>query len=517
MVSKPPQRSAKLAPRYSLASAMVLTLIGFAGRTYALNAKELRGDESFAAAFSDRPLSAIWHSLATTEPHPPGYYFPLHFWIQAAGPWNYSLRYLSVVASVVCIPALWICLRRVAGDVPAFTGALLAAINPLLIWQAQDARMYAQVEGFSALLLAGAALVLADPTSRLGSRILIFSSVGAVLTHFYGLLDVGGVVAGLFAVATFFPALRRAVLITGVGALVSALIFWIPLVIHSAVPLRNHFPFPALTPWQLMFSLWRTSIGGLTLPHSWSIVAAISGLTISLVGLGAMARRNPPFVLVLSGALFGPYAGLALEELVRPGFMAPYSAIIVCPVLVSWASIAASPARWARLAVVAALAGAGTLSVVSLRVYATQTKNAPFRYAAHQLLLHAPADIHILTNYPDPTLFWVYSRQLKGALPITLVPPRGHRSKTQLETAMQKRSAHSAQLWFWTLGGTNPWDPRHLAQWWLQTYTLDVGRVDYHGVGFAIYETPYGFLQHAPRLPSRSFAGHIEALAVMPV
>jgi hypothetical protein len=89
-------------------------------------------------------------------------------------------------------------------------------------------------------------------------------------------------------------------------------------------------------------------------------------------------------------------------------------------------------------------------------------------------------------------------------------------TRTQLDTAMQKLSAHSTQLWFWTLGGTNPWDPHRLAQWWLQTYTLDVGRVDYHGVGFEIYEAPYGFLQHAPKLPPRSFGGHIEALAAVP-
>ncbi|MCL4508881.1 MAG: glycosyltransferase family 39 protein [Chloroflexi bacterium] len=490
---------------------LALTLIGFGIRSFALGAKNLRGDESFAAVFAHQSLAIIWHSLHTSEPHPPGYYFLLHWWIDLGGPSSFNLRYLSVLPAALCIPALAVAAGRVWGRSAAVLAALLATVNPLLVWQAQDARMYAQLEGASALTVTGMVLVLTESRSKRGLVLLGCAGVLTVLSHFYGLAVVAGAAAGLLAVVVTNAGTRRRALAGFLVLTAVALVVGIPFVVHGWPALQAHFPFPSLTPATLLLELGATAAGGLTLPAHWQLAVGLGAVGCSVGGAACLALRNRDVFLAVGGALMAPIALLLVLELLRPGFQAPYTAVIVCPLLLCWTALGAQP-RVRMLMGPVVVCAATVVAARSLTVYARSDKNAQFASAAQQLLIRAGPDDVIVTNYPDPTLKWDYEEQLQGPLRVTLEPAFEPISAAQLDAAFQPIAQRYSRIWFWTLG-QNSWDPKHQAERWLKTYTIQEPTQRLAGIDFRVFETPSGFLKDAVRLPQQTFDGQIQALA----
>jgi mannosyltransferase len=72
---------------------------------------------------------------------PPLYYFLLHYWM-LAGQQVWFIRALTVIISLISLVLLYRLVELWLGKWPAAFAALFAAVSPLLIFHAQDIRMY---------------------------------------------------------------------------------------------------------------------------------------------------------------------------------------------------------------------------------------------------------------------------------------------------------------------------------------------------------------------------------------
>ncbi|NLF02913.1 MAG: hypothetical protein GX601_18270 [Anaerolineales bacterium] len=107
-------------------------------------------DEGIGIWLARMPL---WDSVRWTagDVHPPLYYVCLHIWRSLAGEGEFSLRFLSVILSLLTVPLIYRLGRILGGSETGFLAALLLTISRFSIWWAQEIRMYA----LAALLATG--------------------------------------------------------------------------------------------------------------------------------------------------------------------------------------------------------------------------------------------------------------------------------------------------------------------------------------------------------------------------
>jgi hypothetical protein len=129
----------------------------------------LRGlwlDEAISVHQAHLGLGAMLQELAQTDRHPP--LFPLVLWatVHLGGTSDLALRLPSIAAGVLVVPALYALGRELYDRRTAVLAALLGAISPLLVWYAQEARMYGFVTLFAVLTVLGAARAVRTSRAR---------------------------------------------------------------------------------------------------------------------------------------------------------------------------------------------------------------------------------------------------------------------------------------------------------------------------------------------------------------
>ena len=116
-------------------------LLGLVLRIIGIQSRTLQYDDTFSIFLAERSLPEILRGTAA-DTMPPLYYFLLHFWIKASRE-VWFVRLLSVLLTLLAIVLLYKLGERWFGREAAAWGAALAACSPLLIYHAQDVRMYA--------------------------------------------------------------------------------------------------------------------------------------------------------------------------------------------------------------------------------------------------------------------------------------------------------------------------------------------------------------------------------------
>lgn len=123
---------------------VLLILFAFFLRIYRLDAVDLRGDEAYSVVnWTVSPFTEKWLQLAREEPHPAGAMLLYWAWNGLCGTSVFATRFLSVLGSVFGTAVVIAIARRLLHDwrLVGMVG-LLWAVNPFLIWHAQDARTY---------------------------------------------------------------------------------------------------------------------------------------------------------------------------------------------------------------------------------------------------------------------------------------------------------------------------------------------------------------------------------------
>ncbi len=207
-----------------LVALLAIILLAFTLRMAQIGQLRMWGDEGFSVYSANRDLVSISFASQAVDPHPPLYYYLLHFYLPLAGFSELSIRYFSVFFGTATVALLFAIGKRMFAPRVGVLAAALAALAPFGVQYSQEVRMYALVMFLGALALwffwriANCELGIADSSS---SRLSPFAT-----RH---LLWLGFFVSMLL---TQYSLYQSAFLFVAQG------IFWLPF-------LKRHFSFVA--------------------------------------------------------------------------------------------------------------------------------------------------------------------------------------------------------------------------------------------------------------------------------
>lgn len=166
-----------------LTSGTLLCLLAFGLRLYRLGSQSLWYDEAASLFAASQPLASLSAPLVL-EPHPPLYFLLLHGWMVLAGSSEFSLRFLSVLFSVLAIAGIYRLGALLLGMWVGVFAAALAALSPFLVYYAQETRMYALLLAFSVLSFLSFLRLLRQGR---GWPLYVAITTATLWTHYFGL------------------------------------------------------------------------------------------------------------------------------------------------------------------------------------------------------------------------------------------------------------------------------------------------------------------------------------------
>jgi mannosyltransferase len=160
-----------------------------------------------------------FHEVRVSESTPPLYYVLAWLWTRVTGISEAGLRSLSAMFGVLTVVVVWAALRETVSRTAAAAGAAIAAVNPMLVWFAQEARAYSLVTLLGALSLWFALRALRQPTAK---RLAAWSVTCCLilLTHYFAVFIV---VSELGTMLWLLRDRRREVLVALVPVIVTGL------------------------------------------------------------------------------------------------------------------------------------------------------------------------------------------------------------------------------------------------------------------------------------------------------
>ena len=177
-----PGRPAESAPWPFIASCVAL---GGALRFATLDLQSFDHDESVSVGrILDGNLADVFSDLPQSERTPPLYYTLAWLWTRVFGTGEVGARSFSAALGTATILIAFLGMRRLFGERVGLAGAALVAVNPLLVWNSQDARSYA----LGVLLVTGAVWAFAAALDRPTARNRVTFAVVAALagaTHYF--------------------------------------------------------------------------------------------------------------------------------------------------------------------------------------------------------------------------------------------------------------------------------------------------------------------------------------------
>ncbi len=449
-------------PLTALAGVLALA---FVLRMIALDGPALRGDEAHTVLGWAGSLSKVIETMATVDPHPPLAYAVFNVWLAVSGNSELAARYLSALAGLVAVAAVYAMGRRVLGLWGGLLAALLMALNPFQVWHSQDARNYALWTAASALAVWLMLRAVNQDRRRDWAAYIVVAAAAAYI--FY--LELA-----LLAFQNVYVLVTR----------------W-----RARALLRRWFTAQALValilaPWYLMPRLggYTGTAGGLDLSHTvtWVIPTLIFGETLppgmanwlwvaawALIagGLAAAWRADRGRFVFLAAYAGVPLATLCALSLTQPIFRPRYIIASTPAYMLALAEAVMALARWRRLSaprrawLVSGVWG-GVLLVMGLGLWHHYTnplyrKSPDWRGLVGFLEARVgPGDI-VAQNTPDPAFDYYYPRA-HATVP---AEPNANPAETAALLAGLLRD-HRA-LWF--LPTIDPaWDPDATALAWLE-------------------------------------------------
>ncbi len=254
-------------------------LVGFALRVYQLAAQPLSWDEGWSIAMRSLPLSEI-NRITALDVHPPLYYYVLKMW-PGLGAHELLLRFLSVVAGVVLIPATYVAGRVWCDERVGAFAACVAAFSPFLVYYSQVVRMFALCASLG--VLAAYFLLKAVATVQRGFYLaFVCFATAALYTFYYSALVIAAVL--VYALMLRPQQWRRLLMAGGMVALAYApwLVYAVPAML-GRVGTRTGFSLSLTDVPQLL----RDGLFGLVFAYGTGWVAVYGVLVV--IGLGLVA------------------------------------------------------------------------------------------------------------------------------------------------------------------------------------------------------------------------------------
>jgi uncharacterized membrane protein len=147
-------------------------------------------DEAISIYQANLGFQDMFENLQYADRHPPLHHVVLWLTVRAIGDGELAVRIPSLIAGTLVIPALYLLGRELYDRRTGLVAAAFGAASPLLIWYAQEARMYAFVTLFGLLALWTQLRVIRNPS--MGNWAAYILATAALLwSHYFGLLLIG--------------------------------------------------------------------------------------------------------------------------------------------------------------------------------------------------------------------------------------------------------------------------------------------------------------------------------------
>jgi 4-amino-4-deoxy-L-arabinose transferase-like glycosyltransferase len=497
-------------------------------RFYRLGEQSLWADEGNSAALAARSLFRIAQDAAA-DIHPPLYYWLLHLWCHLFGNSEVALRSLSAIVGVGLVYIIYLTGRRLQSEQMGLVAALIAAINPLQIYYAQEARMYALLGWWSGLALYTLTVYILHegdghrrPTVGVAA-LLVITLAGGLYTHYLFPAIIGAVNAlyllWLWDSRRRGDVLERMVWWGGLHLLALLLFLpWLPiaqrqLAIWPRPPMQHDFaqsfgaalitlslgPVGYEQPdwaWNTVFALW--ALLGLW-PHvrpmrgrrehwlTWGIPLLTMMAPVTLMAwrgllseayLKFLLAASPGFCLLIARGVVGTgeaLGGMASIRLRQRRTRRPITVIRIPWLQLAW---------YAMTAIVLGITAGLILQAYFFDpTYARDDYRGMARYIqateqpGDRILLEAPGQLEVFTYY------------YRGRLPIYPLPRQRPPDPKSLQAELATMTATPGRIFalFWAVEQA---DPDRLIESWLAQNAFKASESWQGHVRFAIYAIP---------------------------
>ena len=504
---------------------LAILLLAAALRFYRAGEMSLRADEAVNLLLALKEPSEIVRTFIAADPHQPLYYLILHFWMQLAGTSELVARYPTIFAGVILVGLVYVLGRRLfpRHSAIALVAAALAAINPALIWDAQDVYMYALLA--PALLVSFIAFlrVMHTNASWVDWGVYVIAGAASLYLHYFAAfaLAAQGAVWIFFIVTRQISRRKMITWIIANGAVILLFLPWLTVAFPLLTSFKSDF-LPAFGWWEMLartlnaFTVGRTDARLLPIvvdPQTGNILS-LGFLIISVYGLVASTTWNDLFARVtLLAYLGGALLAIFLFSLWRFPifderyilFLTPVFALILSRGLVT----AYTQIRWRWISILA-LTFVGLASANSLYNYfyvPAFAKSPDWRGVVHHVVTSAqPGDV-VLQNYPDPALPYY----LQDRVPRVLLPRSSSATMAEVGNDLQRLTTKYMRVWF-QAAPYSPWDTEGLVETWLHRHARQISVFEFRGVRLALDLSASVAVQQAEPIDA-TFAGQIRLLA----
>ena len=482
---------------------LVITLFGFALRLYHLDYFSLRGDEAFDVLYAAQPLAEIILQDRLNQPYPPFYHTALHYWLLLAGRGEFALRWImGVVPGTLVVPLTGALAHRLFGRATAWSHhlpwltALLAAINPYLLWWSQDAHFYALLAMFAAsITLLAFRLWEAEGDWRVWWLYTLTTALG-FYTHYYTCFSWGAVnllalwhtltrgwsrrlatrwwLAQAVAVALYSPWL-----VASFGMISRFVQTWMQYAGPLEILQRN------LVAYSLHLAgaeRWATGVVFLT------GVIFVAGTFPWRWRPGRPADSETRRLLTLLVLIFAPLVVLYLGSLQRPLYDEKLTIFILPHFLVALARglvVIGGKSRALGAVIALLLTGPMLVSDYSYFFDPSYAKSPAWRELMSYVHREAqPGDL-LIYNFPEPSVLYYNDERL----PIALIPDSAGLSADEIGEQVERAAASYRRVWLVPL--VRPWwDAHGDTLTWLDRHADRVDQVFFRGANVNLYLTP---------------------------
>jgi uncharacterized membrane protein len=147
-------------------------------------------DEAISIFQANLSFHDMFENLQYGDRHPPLHHVVLWLTVRTIGDGELAVRIPSLIAGTLVIPALYLLGRELYDRRTGLIAAAFGAVSPLLIWYAQEARMYAFVTLFGLLALWTQLRAIRNPSAGNWAAY-ILATAALLWSHYFGLLLIG--------------------------------------------------------------------------------------------------------------------------------------------------------------------------------------------------------------------------------------------------------------------------------------------------------------------------------------
>jgi uncharacterized membrane protein len=144
-------------------------------------------DEAISIHQANLSFHDMFENLQYADRHPPLHHMVLWLTVRVFGDGELAVRLPSLIAGTLVIPALYLLGRELYDRRTGLVAAAFGAASPLLIWYAQEARMYAFVTLFGLLALWTQLRAIRDG-GALNWAAYMLATAALLWSHYFGLL-----------------------------------------------------------------------------------------------------------------------------------------------------------------------------------------------------------------------------------------------------------------------------------------------------------------------------------------